>query len=295
MSEDRLLDELIRTAREREDGESLDERWDRLAAGTLSPAEEAELAALAATSEEARRAWEAFRPLGPAFEERIAGTLMGRTTAGTAAPATSPAASPGARILPFTRRRSLGVLAVVTALAASLALVVLLPGPEIVPLPGFEVELRGGVRTLRSGEPTSADAPLPDGVPDGVPVAAPVFAPGARFELLLRPATRLDPRLEGKLGVRLFLQGEGGPELWEVPVEIAPGGAVRIAGEIGRELPMPAGRHTVWIAVAPHGDLPTAEALAAGSGGGEGAPWVLYSVPLEVLPEPASVPGEEPG
>ena len=73
MSEDRLLRDLGHLAKEEEGAEKsrLDERWDRLAAGTLTAEEEAELLALAETSPEAREAWEAFRPLGPEFQARV--------------------------------------------------------------------------------------------------------------------------------------------------------------------------------------------------------------------------------
>src|SRR5215210_8874971 len=73
MSEDRLLRELGHLAKEEEGAEKarLDERWDRLAAGTLTTEEEAELLALAETSPEAREAYEAFRPLGPEFQARV--------------------------------------------------------------------------------------------------------------------------------------------------------------------------------------------------------------------------------
>src|SRR5687768_15946406 len=73
MNEERLLRELGHLAKEEERTERarLDERWDRLAAGTLSAEEEAELLALAETSPEAREAWEAFRPLGPEFQARV--------------------------------------------------------------------------------------------------------------------------------------------------------------------------------------------------------------------------------
>ncbi|HEV2844584.1 MAG TPA: hypothetical protein VG477_07045, partial [Thermoanaerobaculia bacterium] len=51
------------------------ERWDRLSSGDLSAEEEAELRVLAETSEEAREAYEAFRPLGPEFHASVAGAI----------------------------------------------------------------------------------------------------------------------------------------------------------------------------------------------------------------------------
>src|SRR5215218_2805744 len=73
MSEDRLLRELGHRAREEEEAAKarFNERWDRLAAGTLTAEEEAELLALAETFPEDREAYEAFRPLGADFQARV--------------------------------------------------------------------------------------------------------------------------------------------------------------------------------------------------------------------------------
>ena len=61
MSDD-LLKELARVARERRE-KAPDERYDGLAAGTLSDADRAELERLAQGTPEAAEAHEAFRPL----------------------------------------------------------------------------------------------------------------------------------------------------------------------------------------------------------------------------------------
>ena len=52
-----------------------DERWDRLAAGTLTAKEEIELKALAASSPEAMEAYVAFKPLGPDFQARVVSAI----------------------------------------------------------------------------------------------------------------------------------------------------------------------------------------------------------------------------
>jgi RNA polymerase sigma factor (sigma-70 family) len=52
-----------------------DERWDRLAAGTLSAEEEEELRALADSSPEAREAYKAFKPLGADFQARVVSAI----------------------------------------------------------------------------------------------------------------------------------------------------------------------------------------------------------------------------
>src|SRR5581483_237467 len=82
MNKDQLLGELGGLARQEREAEKarLDERWDRLAAGTLTPEEEAELKALAANSPEARETYEAFRPLGADFQARVVSAInAGRT------------------------------------------------------------------------------------------------------------------------------------------------------------------------------------------------------------------------
>ena len=80
------MSELGALARREGEAESLlDERWDRLAAGTLTAEEDAELRALAASSPEAREAYEAFRPLGAAFQARVVSAINAeRTTEETA-------------------------------------------------------------------------------------------------------------------------------------------------------------------------------------------------------------------
>jgi RNA polymerase sigma-70 factor (ECF subfamily) len=81
MNNDSILSELGALARREREAESpLDERWDRLAAGTLTAEEDAELRALAASSAEAREAYEAFRPLGAAFQARVVRAINAQRT-----------------------------------------------------------------------------------------------------------------------------------------------------------------------------------------------------------------------
>jgi RNA polymerase sigma-70 factor (ECF subfamily) len=81
MNKDPILSELGALARQEGEGESpLDERWDRLAAGTLTAEEDTELRALAASSPEAREAYEAFRPLGAAFQARVVSAINAERT-----------------------------------------------------------------------------------------------------------------------------------------------------------------------------------------------------------------------
>jgi len=77
MSTDNLLQELARIARRGSSRVALadDPRWHRLTAGELSREAEAELRAWAATSEDARIAYEAFRPLSSEFHVLIVQSL----------------------------------------------------------------------------------------------------------------------------------------------------------------------------------------------------------------------------
>lgn len=135
MRDDDLLRKLGQMARERPAGGRLllDERWNRLAAGTLSAEEDAELRRLAAGSDDARDAYEAFRPLGAEFHARIVRAV------------TPP------RVLPFVRRVAAWGAATGTMAATIVAL--LLP-----PVPTYAVaEILGGSRTTRGD---LAEAPV---------------------------------------------------------------------------------------------------------------------------------------
>jgi hypothetical protein len=244
MSDDRWLRELAQVNRDQHEDAlgHLDERWDRLSRGELSPEEDAELRALAETSEEARAAYEAFRPLGPGFQAGVVQAIREQGRGPDAEPA-SPA--PPAKLLPF-RRRALRLAGWGTAVAATLAATVtmLLLRPAA-PLPDYTLaDISGGTRTLRSGEPEAK---------------VPVLAPGDRFEVLLRPARAAarGSRLEA-----LCVLARGG-ELHplETRSEIDPGGAVRMTGSLGRDIPP--GAWTLRAVVGRRGKLPEPAALVS--------------------------------
>jgi hypothetical protein len=254
--QDTLLRELARTAQDEMSRERnrLDERWDRLSAGTLTVEEEAELRALAATSEEAREAWEAFRPLGSGFQDRIVQAIQ---------PIQADRA-PAAKVLPFSRRlaRQGGWLAAAAAVAAVLLLTLRQPAA----LPAYHAELSGGDRQERAETGSRR------------------FAPGSPFVLVLRPQTTV----EGEVDVRFFLEGKGELRPWPVSAEVAPGGAVRVAGALGREIPIAPGDWTVWAVVGRRGDLPDAAALRARLAAGEprSAHWTALPTPLHIEQNP---------
>lgn len=239
---DDLLLELGEMARDEAKSERArwDERWDRLAAGTLGAEEEAELRRLAAASPEAGEAYEAFRPLGAEFHAAVAAAIAAQaveatestTVAARVAGAGSTAAH-GGKLLPFpVRRLAAWGAAVGAATAAMVAMLV-----RVAPLPVYSMaELSGGYRTTR-----------------GELVEAPRFAPGDRFQTVLTPTTAV--RRASSLGTEACLQR--GEELrpLEVKSDIDPsGGAVRVKGTLDRDLPP--GRWTLWLVVGRQGSLP---------------------------------------
>lgn len=261
MSDDRLLSDLARLARKegRSEEERLDERWDRLAAGTLTAEEEAKLRALAESSPEAREAYEAFRPLGVEFEARMV------------AAAAAQLRRPRPRLLPF-RRPAARIWASLGAAGAVAASMLLLFRPVALrPLPIYVAELKGGVQDTRGGE---------------VPGTSPqVFVPGSLLTLEVRPREAL----EGEVEAMSFLSQGNEVVVWEPqpPLEIS-NGAVRLRGTLGQEIHLPAGDWRVWIVVHRPGKTPSrAEFLAQlRAGPAQHAGWLAVSVDLRVQDQP---------
>ena len=71
----------VRREEELEEKTFLDERWDRLAAGKLSEAENDELLGLADASGEAHEKYQAFKPLGPSFEKNLVASIRAQQQA----------------------------------------------------------------------------------------------------------------------------------------------------------------------------------------------------------------------
>ncbi len=235
MSEDRLLRDLGHLAREESEAEKrrLDERWDRLAAGTLSAEEEAELRALAAASPEAARAYEAFRPLGADFQARVVEAIRAQEVAERAARKSS------RKLLPW-RQLTPRVAAWGTAAAAAAASLLMLLRP-LAPLPGYALaEISGGSRALR-----------------GETMEVQEFAPGDDFQVILRPETQV-ARARSLTAQAFLLRGT---ELRGLPVRshVEPSGAVKLEGSLDGDLPP--GTWTLWAVVGRRGKLPDPETL----------------------------------
>lgn len=294
-NDDPLLRDLAAFAREEEEREEalLDGRWDALARGELEAEEARRLLEGDGGGKEARERQEAFRPLEPAFHERVAARLV----AELAAPA-------GARRVPVTpaapvRREHLtGALAVrrrasrrsawraLAAAAVLAAAALFVPRLWVPPFPAYEVAVAplGEV-----GERAFEAAPR-----GGAPA---LFHPGTAFEAAVRPLAPVAPgdALRGNFEVRCYLQGTGAaPEVraWvscAERAEIAPTLAVRVAGTVGEELTLEPGSWTLWIVLGRRGEIADLErrpALLAGEAVAR-RDWIALRVPTPLRMEPA--------
>jgi hypothetical protein len=260
MSEDELLRELGKLVRRegveeeepRPTGTAFDERWDRLAAGTLDAREEAELRALAESSAEMREAHEAFRPLGPDFQAEVVRAIRAQ------------ARRPGATRLDFPRRHlRVAGLGVAAAAAVAAAVVGYLRPP---PLPGYVLGgIAGGSRSTRDDAGGERS-----------------FAPGDRFVLTLRPQTEVPGG--GSLEARAYLMHRR--ELWpvEVRAELDSRGAVKVTGVVPPRLE--SNEVPLSIVVGRRGSMPELDELDVSGGR---APlrrrnWVAVPVTLPARP-----------
>lgn len=240
MNNDRLLGKLGDLARQEGEAEKarLDERWDRLAAGTLTAEEEAELKALAESSPEMREAYEAFRPLDADFQAQVVSAIN------AARPPAPRPAPPEPRPFPF--RRIEVWLGAAAAVAAGVLFFLRVPGPALPPLSsGYEAHLAGGFKSDRGGEAAPANEPR-------------IFGPGALFSLVVSPKQPLkDP---GDVRVSAFLSSGAGQEdlspLKPEPAFKVEKGSVLLEATMGREIEIPPGDWVLWTVVARPDSIP---------------------------------------
>jgi len=154
MSGDRWLEVVTEEARREAEDPFADPRWDRLADGTITPQDKADLERLAAVPGPYQEAMRAFAPLSSEVKNEVARKIQ------------------GAEVLPMRRRLVAAVVGLAAAAALAIALV-----PSDQPLPAYAMDLSGGMQAVR-------------GSPDAT--ALPRFAPDTRFELVARPAARAD-------------------------------------------------------------------------------------------------------
>jgi hypothetical protein len=258
MSDELWQRELAQVNRDQQEEERrrLDERWDRLSHRELSPEEEAELRALAETSEEARAAWEAFRPLGPDFHASVVQAVRKQGLV------------PPAKLLPFRPR--LAQWSAVAALAAAASVVLLLRPPA--PLPNYSLKVSGGVHEGRGQEPETAKTP--------------VLAPGDRFQVVMRPQTAVSRA--SRLEALCFVARDREVHTLEARSEIYSGGAVKMEGSVSRELPP--GAWTLWTVVGRRGKLPSPADLKSLSPGTRVRQRDWVAVPANVRIQPREPP-----
>ncbi len=273
MKDDALIEELARVARDEEEAERdrLGGRGAALVAGQLTAEEEAELRALAEGSEHQAAAFEALRPLGDGFKQRVTAAIEAELADDR----------PAAEVVSLDavrrrRRPAPGWWLPATALAAASVALVLWPGGTPGPLPVYELELAGSVRTQRSAPPAA-----------GGEVAVEerrLLAPGNRLRLVLRPSVAV----EGPVAFAAFVSTGGAvsPLRWP-ETSISEDGAVLAQGTVLVDggLALPAGDSTLLLAVGRAGQLPDGaeleRRLAAGSHHEDEA-WAAWAVPVRL-------------
>jgi hypothetical protein len=237
---DSLLKELGDLARQNADAERsrLDERWDRLAAGTLTAEEEAELKALAASSPEHGEAYVAFRPLGADFQARVLSAIQAEWVEEKQ---TAPPPEPRPRVLPFRGavRRASVWLGSAAAVAAGV-LFFFLRAPALPPLPVYSLATLVPDRSTRGGEP-------------GPVSGTPVFAPDSVLTVVASPPGTVTLPVDAES----FLAQGGELRPWE-RAERSPDGAFRFSGQLAQYRP---GDWKVWIVVGRPERLPSAHEL----------------------------------
>lgn len=196
-----------------------------------------------------------------------------RGAASNAAAPSSPGAPSNVTSLDSRRRRFALVaspLVAAFAAAAALWLFVINPpaGPDLAPLPSYELEARGGVKTTRG--------------PDEPATATLRLAPGSEVDLVLRPTTRA----EGPLGARAFGVQGATVRPWSVPLEVAPTGAMRLRGPTDSLVAGFTGEFELRVLVgrteAFGSDVDVREKVLGREGAGRG--WQVLRVPVELVP-----------
>lgn len=132
-------------------------------------------------------------------------------------------------VLPFRR----WWLAGAGALAAAAAVVFFVLRPGVPGLPRYELSVRGhGAQTFRSGDA-------------GPAAERPAFREGTRFDFVLRPASKV----VGDVELRATRVQGATRARWDAPLERDPGGALRVTGTVGADLPAEPGDWTLVFEV----------------------------------------------
>jgi hypothetical protein len=240
MSDENWIRELAKVNLEQQEEEEgqLGERWDRLSSGELSAGEEAELLALAESSEEGREAYEAFRPLGPEFHASVVKAIQEQAIREQAEKAAT--AKPPAKLLPFSRRAQFAGWGTAAAIAAA-TLFLLVRNPALPPLPIYTIEPPQGDQDVR-GE-------------TGPATGLPVYHSGS----LLTLDASSEQDVTGPVEAYAFAGRD--EELVPLKRPDVGNGMARLRGTLGQEIQLQSGEQTIWIVVSRPGKSPTASEL----------------------------------
>jgi hypothetical protein len=233
--------------------------WERLASGELTAAEDAELRQRAAADPGVAALYEAYRPLEASTKERIARNALEQL-------------QPAPQRAVWWRRAAM--VAAPTAAAAAVAIVLMraaAPSGPGAAVPAYALVVTGGDRATRSG----------GALPDSTPIE---LHRGSRLEIVLRPSTPA----AGPVVVNAFLVRGSEARAWTLPMERSTDGAVRITGEAGALLAVPAGTWDLTFVVGREGAVtadPSEVARAARSGAGAHE-WQLLQRRVELVDAP---------
>lgn len=253
MRDDEMLDALAKVARE--DDPIADPRWEQLTEGTLSERDRAELAALAETSERAKRAHAAFRPLDDAARARMTASLLAAVAKEKPTSASNdevpiagaPPPQIGSSPAPAPKARARGLWLAMAAAIAGIGIYVATLSPHGQDLPAYAMVVTGGEKSSRA---------------PGEPPKTPELGPESRLEITLRPTVPA----KGPIEVRAFLLRNGEARPWAPAVKVAEGGAAQVAG--AKEVlfaGIEAGAWEMVLAIGRPESLPSAAAITGGS------------------------------
>jgi hypothetical protein len=257
MQPDDLLGELGQHVRVQDESEAAEDPvWERLSRGELSATEDGALRARAAADPAIAELYAAYRPLPVELRERLVEQAKSELSV-----------APPARVLPWRRL----AIAIVAPLAAAAALILFLRHPvgeqASAPLPAYALAFTGGDRTTRSA-PANDDGPVE-------------LHADSRIDIVLRPSTAAP----GPVLVQAFLLQGSEVHPWPVPMQRSPEGAVRISGDAGSLLGVPAGSwDLVFIVSRDPITIEPGELARAARGEGSPHPWQLLERRVRLLP-----------
>ncbi len=273
MKDDELLYLTGETIRE---PDALDDpRWDQLAAGELDDDELKALKEITAEQFDAENVAESFKPMDQGMHRRVealfgAGAAEAEDAPQPVTQLSERQAKTAQEALPPSPwiRRTLGMVGVLGAAAALLLILLVNQDPAVV-LPTYQMDLRGGIKAVRSSQTTVTDQP-------------PSFDNTSLLTIRLRPETKVSEALF----LTGYLKGPAETKKLDLPFKVSSSGTITISGKMATLLGSPVpGRYELHLVVVPQRDaaeLPTdLEALSREKG--TTSPWQTFVQPLTVV------------